>query len=220
MTVAELQSLDCGTLKNEKFKKQISVPGTKLITLPEFFVFVKKQKEKFNYEPNFNVELIYHDGASEKHKQLAAQIMVKTIEDADLVDRTVVQSFSIDILSYVKKLNPKIKTSALFNPGYIKGFFMLVFGTQADRMELIEKSKKVNADIISPHYVYVTDKFVQVCHNKGLAVIPWTVNKEKDIVKMLNLGVDGIISDYPDLLRSLYDNWKVKKMKRTPASSN
>ncbi|TET83979.1 MAG: hypothetical protein E3J46_11465, partial [Desulfobacteraceae bacterium] len=51
-------------------------------------------------------------------------------------------------------------------------------------------------------------KFVTQCHEKKIEVLPWTVNDEEDIVKLLNCGVDGIISDYPNKLYRVYIQWK------------
>jgi len=51
---------------------------------------------------------------------------------------------------------------------------------------------------------------VKACHEKSIKLIPWTVNEEEDMVRLLDLGVDGIITDYPDLL---FD--EVEKQKRS-----
>ena len=51
----------------------------------------------------------------------------------------------------------------------------------------------------SPHYKTVTGETVQACHQQGMAIVPWTVNTKADIKHLVQLGVDGIISDYPNL---------------------
>jgi glycerophosphoryl diester phosphodiesterase len=133
--------------------------------------------------------------------------MVNTIETAGMVDRTTVQSFIIEILPEIKKLNSKLKTSALFQPTRFQKIKMKL-GLNANRSAIIEKTTKVDADIISPYYLYVTPKFVTQCHEKKVEVLPWTVNDEEKIVKLLNCGVDGIISDYPNKLYRVYIQWK------------
>jgi glycerophosphoryl diester phosphodiesterase len=52
---------------------------------------------------------------------------------------------------------------------------------------------------ISPAFQLVTAEYVEACHRLGVKVLPWTVNDRETIVRLKNLGVDGIISDYPDL---------------------
>ncbi|MBL4585457.1 MAG: hypothetical protein JKX84_00150 [Flavobacteriales bacterium] len=49
----------------------------------------------------------------------------------------------------------------------------------------------------------VNEQLVRACHKNGIRLIPWTVNGEEDMVRLLNLGVDGIITDYPDIALTL-----------------
>ena len=53
--------------------------------------------------------------------------------------------------------------------------------------------------IYSPYYKTVTDETVKLCHEKGMKIIPWTVNTKPEIETLVKLGVDGIITDYPNL---------------------
>lgn len=62
-------------------------------------------------------------------------------------------------------------------------------------------AQSMKADSIMPFYEFLNGEFVQDAHQRGLKVIAWTVNRPEDIKKMLNIGVDGIISNYPDRLR-------------------
>jgi glycerophosphoryl diester phosphodiesterase len=57
--------------------------------------------------------------------------------------------------------------------------------------------------IYSPHYSLVTDKLIQRCHEKGIKIIPWTVNELDEMRKLKTMKVDGLISDYPDLFQEL-----------------
>ncbi len=56
----------------------------------------------------------------------------------------------------------------------------------------------LKADVFSPAYLLVTKKMVKQCHNKGIKIVPWTVNETKAMLKLMKLGVDGIITDYPN----------------------
>jgi glycerophosphoryl diester phosphodiesterase len=60
------------------------------------------------------------------------------------------------------------------------------------------------ADIYSPHYSLVTTELVQQCHSRNMKLIPWTVNDKVTIDKLRAMGVDGIISDYPNLFDIRY----------------
>jgi len=209
LTVSEIKKLDCGAVKNDKFPEQVPVKNTRLVTLSEFFDFVKKYEQDHpEKQPSgFNIETKFGESHSKEEVLETAKIMVNTIETAGMVDRTTVQSFVIEILPEIKKLNSKLKTSALFQPTRFQRIKMLL-GLNANRSEIIEKTTKVDADIISPYYLYVTPEFVTQCHEKKIDVLPWAVNDEEKIVKLLNCGVDGIISDYPDKLYRIYIQWK------------
>jgi len=61
-------------------------------------------------------------------------------------------------------------------------------------------AQSMKADTIMPLYEFLNDEFVKDAHQRGLKVMTWTVNRPEDIKKMLNIGVDGIISNYPDRL--------------------
>jgi glycerophosphoryl diester phosphodiesterase len=57
--------------------------------------------------------------------------------------------------------------------------------------------------IYSPHYSLVDKALVQRCRKSGVQLVPWTVNNKKEMAVLKKLGVDGIISDYPDLFTGL-----------------
>jgi glycerophosphoryl diester phosphodiesterase len=57
--------------------------------------------------------------------------------------------------------------------------------------------------IYSPAYQLVTQQLVKKCHSKGMQIIPWTVNDTSTMKRLIDWGVDGIISDYPNLLVAL-----------------
>ena len=56
--------------------------------------------------------------------------------------------------------------------------------------------------VYSPNHSLVDEELVKQCHDKGMKIIPWTVNDKKQINKLRKMGVDGIITDYPDLFRN------------------
>ncbi|MDA3917291.1 MAG: glycerophosphodiester phosphodiesterase family protein [Deltaproteobacteria bacterium] len=122
MTVEDLKKLDCGSLVNEKFPEQTPVPGTKLISLPEFFDFVKQYEANHPDIPKlrFNVETKFEPAPNQEYLEKFADTMVKFIEDADVVDRTTVQSFVLEVLPMIKKRNPKLQTSFSFKPAIKK----------------------------------------------------------------------------------------------------
>ncbi|PJZ25815.1 glycerophosphodiester phosphodiesterase [Leptospira hartskeerlii] len=209
LTLAELKELDCGTKKNPKFPEQISVPGTELLTIQEFFEKVQtwERTGKRKVIPKFNIETKFpNDEQSQVSNEILeahVSLLIKAIETAKVVDRSTIQSFYLPALSLVKKKNPKIQTSALFSLTYPQGAAMK-FGFGGSRRELVlNQTKELKADIISPYFLFVTDEFVSKAHSLGIKVIPWTVNETQEMERLIKAGVDGIITDYPDRLNSV-----------------
>jgi glycerophosphoryl diester phosphodiesterase len=58
-------------------------------------------------------------------------------------------------------------------------------------------------DIYSPYYLMVDKKLVDQCHTRQMKLVPWTVNDVKSMRRLIRLGVDGIITDYPDMIREV-----------------
>jgi glycerophosphoryl diester phosphodiesterase len=127
--------------------------------------------------------------------------------------RTTIQSFDWRTLVMVRRLAPEIATVALTDqqpgedtmeigkPGaspWLGGFDVDDYGGSVPKTV-----KAIGAKVWSPHALDLDQRLVAEAHALGLAVIPWTINDPKDMQSLIALGVDGIISDRPDLLRSV-----------------
>ncbi len=208
LTVAQLKQLDCGVLKHGDFSEQVPRPGTRLITLSEFFRAVKEyeKKNKSALPVMFNIEAKFPKGAAPDAAELRlfAATLLKQIKEAGVEKRTTLQSFRIEILPVIKELNPAMRTSALFEPSKWQGLRMYLGLGSGIRRDIIDAAVAARADIISPYKLYANNDFVRDAHARGLAVIPWTVNDPSEIEALLARGVDGIISDYPDRLAAVW----------------
>ena len=204
LTVAQLKQFDCGTLKNARFPKQQPVPGTRLSTLDELFAHVRSLESKnprlANLKYNIESKFEYNTETSPQELTATARAMIRAIKSAGLQKRVTVQSFKLEYLSVIRKLAPEIRISALFVPRNWRAKRQ----PDADGDAILEKTKKLGAEIVSPHYSFVSPRFVHRAHRMGIAVIPWTVNDADTIRRMLETGVDGVISDYPDVLYKVH----------------
>jgi glycerophosphoryl diester phosphodiesterase len=97
----------------------------------------------------------------------------------------IVSSFQRTELKDICKLNPNLQLAVL---------------TQASVTEALSFAKEIKAYAIHPNYTLLTKSNVIKAKNLGYKVTTWTVNEFSDIESVKNLGVDGIISDYPDRL--------------------
>jgi glycerophosphoryl diester phosphodiesterase len=69
--------------------------------------------------------------------------------------------------------------------------------------DYVKAAKAVHADIVSPYFREVTPGVVKEAHALGMKVVPWTVNTKEEMIKLIDMGVDGIISDRPDILKQV-----------------
>jgi len=128
-----------------------------------------------------------------------------------LSDRTVVQSFDFGALKEMKRLDPTVATSCLTiergqddnvqagRPGaspWLGGLDIDDFNGNLPALV-----KKTGCQIWAPFFRDASDARIKAAHDLGLKVVVWTVNAPTDIASMLDRGVDGIISDYPDRVR-------------------
>ena len=104
----------------------------------------------------------------------------------NLGDRLVVQSFDIRSLEYIHQHYPEVELSFLTE--------------DEEEISQILASLSFRPRWWSPHFSKVTRENVAYCHALGIKVVPWTVDEENDIARMVSCGVDAIISNYPDRL--------------------
>ena len=111
-------------------------------------------------------------------------MVVNVIKNKKILERTTVQSFDFRVLKYINKNYPEMALSVLVSENYnpLKNLYDLGF----------------HPDIYSPNYKYLNKEDLELLKQKKIKIIPWTVNSYSDIAKILNLDIDGIISDYPE----------------------
>ncbi|MGY3213952.1 glycerophosphodiester phosphodiesterase family protein [Mucilaginibacter sp. HD30] len=147
--------------------------------------YAKQQKRPL---PQYNIETktspagdnILHPAPEEFVEKLMEVILSKKIDQ-----RVIIQSFDTRTLEIIHKKYPKIPTSYLVDTKDLKGNLAKLSFTPA---------------IYSPDYKVIDESIIKECHDLNIRVIPWTVNKPADIQKLKDWGIDGIISDYPNLL--------------------
>ena len=191
LTIAELRNIDCGSKPNPKFEKQKQVPGTWIPTLDQVFQMVKNSKLPNSKNIFFNIETKSNPKfpKAQPNPALFARLVLDVVKKYGFEDRVTIQSFDHRTLLEVKKQAPNIKLAALF------------FEKPNDWIEATQLAK---SDIVSPYFKLITKEDVQKIQAAGLKVIPWTANTENEWQKLIDLGVDGIITDDPKpLLKKL-----------------
>jgi len=190
MTYAETQQYDVGMKTNPRFLQQQKMKATKpllsqVIDSAEAFAVSRHLALPF-----YNIETktqpltdnIFHPAPDE-----FVTLLVKVIIEKKIADRVIIQSFDPRTLQIIHSKYPDIKTALL-----IEGF---------DKRSLDDQLKQLGflPTIYSPAYQLVNEPLLQACHQKNIKVIAWTVNDKNEIARLKQLGVDGIISDFPNL---------------------
>ena len=233
MTVDELKKFDvgvmdpnCGEYYDLHGKTQFTYDA-KIPTLEELMQLIQSYGDK-NIVLNIETKS-YPDPASAGYKNNAdpkkfVEVFNNIVKKYDMEDRVVLQSFDWQTLIEMKKLNPNISTSALWQE-------QPSWGRDSESLRRYEKKKSpwlggldikdyqgnpvkaahaIGADIISPYYTEISKQDVDEAHSLGMKVVLWTVNNEKDMNMLLDMGVDGIISDKPWLLKQVLEKRNIK----------
>ncbi len=189
MTAADIAKCDCGSRGSPRFPRQEKIKTHKP-TLPELVEAVKKYcTEKNRTLPRFNIEIKSQPDYDEKKTPSVstfAKLAVEALKVLKIKELSTIQSFDPRALEAVKKLDPSVSS------------VLLVENLMSLEKNLARLTFK--PDVYSPYFKLLGKKTVDSCHAKGIKVVPWTVNDTTDMRNLINLGVDGIITDYPDLI--------------------
>jgi len=199
-----------GSAYAAQFPDQRAVPETPIPTLSEVFNLVRKSGDS-HARLNIETKIDPNHPEQSPDPQRFVTLLLGLLDQEKFSDRVMVQSFDWRTLQLVQKLAPAIPTVYLTRqngPGatvspdkasdWTAGFNPADYGNSLPRT-----IKAAGGAIWSPFFGDVDSERISESHRLGLSVVVWTVNKPADMARMIDLGVDGIISDHPDLLRKV-----------------
>ena len=212
LTFDELQKYDVGRLKPgtkyaRDFPDQQPVDGTRVPRLADLFDLVRKSG---NARVGFDCEtkVAPDDRAATLPPEEFARRVVAEIRKAGMQDRLMIQSFDWSTLQVVQKEAPEIRTMYLSSPRTLKPAAdgtpsPWLAGFAPERYGSVPKAvKAAGGKIWAPNQTFLTPELLAEARSLGIVVIPWTVNDPAMMAKLLDMGVDGIISDRPDLVQA------------------
>jgi len=187
MTYEQVRLFDCGSKEYKSYPKQEKVSVYKpllseMITETEMHI-----RESTGYPVHYNIEIKSNESDDNIYQPEPAEfskLVYEVIEGRLPWDRVNIQSFDVRVLQYWHE-NYKSVTLAY-----------LVENNQSLKDNLEKLGFK--PDIYSPGYWNFKKEDVELLHSMGIMVIPWTVNKTEDMIRLRDWGVDGLITDYPD----------------------
>ena len=190
MTYDQVKTFDVGLKPHPRFPRQEKIPAIKPLlsdvvdSVRQYMMTRRRPFPRYNIETKTNPEF---DGVFHPKPEEFVDLLMEVITKEGIADFVTIQSFDSRTLQYLHRKYPSIQTALLIEEG--------------DKRKLDEQVTTLGftPSIYSPAYQLVTDKLVQQCHRQNMKIIPWTVNTKEEIEKLKTMGVDGIITDYPDL---------------------
>ena len=186
---SELIKFDCGSKPHPRFPQQQKLKVHKPL-LEEVIDSTEHYAAQKKLAPLYNIEIksvaatdkVFHPAPDE-----FAELVVGILETEEIIDRTTIQCFDVRTLQYLHKNYPEITLA------------LLVENTNSpeENLELLG----FTPNIYSPEYILVDEHLMTLAHNKHMKVLPWTVNTTEEAQRLIGLGVDGIITDYPNLFK-------------------
>jgi glycerophosphoryl diester phosphodiesterase len=215
LSLAQIKTLDCGFIQLKGYPEQDVIEGNRIAELKDVFQLVRDADAK---KVRFNIETKVEDGRSGGDGMVAlTKAVITEINTAGMAERSTLQSFDWSSLNLAKTLAPQLPLAALSSgdawlevgkPGASPNLGGIDIDTYGG--SLAKAAAAQGYDIISPTFRSVTPQMIADAHESGVAVLPWTVNATADMEQLMDLGVDGIISDYPTRLRTVMEERGLK----------
>jgi glycerophosphoryl diester phosphodiesterase len=193
MNYADIRAFDVGSKINPAFPKQqklrtyMPLLGELIDSVESYTAAKKVPPVIYNIEIKANPQ---YDGVYQPEPATLVKQVMAVVNSRQLApNRFYIQSFDIRQIQQVHQQYPEV-----------------VIGFLTDKKDTFEENlNKIGFEphIYSPHYKLVTPELVQKCHARGIKCVPWTVNTLDEMKTLKQMGVDGIITDYPDLFSQL-----------------
>lgn len=190
MTYEEVQQFDVGMKPHPRFPQQIKMAVTKPLLRTLFDTVAVYVRERNMPRPFFNIEtksLPHSDNVYHPTPDVFVDELMAVIREKKMEPWVTIQSFDFRTLQYLHKHYPEMRTA------------MLIEDNDGRTLQQQLEALGFVPAVYSPHYTLVTPGLVSACRTKGMKLIPWTVNKKEEMLRLRTMGVDGIITDYPNL---------------------
>ena len=227
MNLAEVQQYDMGVMNpaaggyyDLHGKTQIATPGAQMPTLEQVFELANAYGNKkviFNIETKSYADPEDPYYANTPDPDVFVEKVYEVVKKYNMQDRVTIQSFDWRTLKAMKAIAPELTLVALSSeqPSWGKSGMYLRLGEKDPSPHLgglnindfkgdyVKAAKEIGADVVSPYFKELSPDLIDEAHALGMKVVPWTVNSPKDMEMLLAMGVDGMISDQPWVLRDV-----------------
>ncbi|MFC0036778.1 glycerophosphodiester phosphodiesterase family protein [Actinomadura rayongensis] len=223
LTLAQIKTLDCGYQQLPGFPEQEVVRGFRMAELKDVLNLVKSYRAK---QVTLNIETKVEAGAPEQTapRELFVRRVFEEIHASGIEDQVTIQSFDWGALKVMHRLAPSWPLVALTNYDFLQvgkpGASPWLGGLDADDFDgdFVRAAASIpgvralspvygfpqNGKIGDPNFrFYVSPAMLAEAHARRLKVVPWTCDDPATVEALIDMGVDGIITDYPDRVRKI-----------------
>ncbi len=194
LTYRETAAYDVGKKPHPSFPQQARIGAVKplledvIMEGERYCKTAPRRPLRYNIETKCNPA---GDGIYHPAPKVFIDLLLPILRRSRIAHRTTIQSFDMRPLQYLHQVAPEIATALLVEDNDTASL-----QSQLERLGF-------TPSIYSPHHSLVNGELVAACHAKGMQIIPWTVNDIEVMRTLKGLGVDGLISDYPNLYKDL-----------------
>ena len=192
MDYEQVKKFDVGSKIHARFPGQMKFKAYKPLLSETIDAVEAYVKEHRLAKPVYSIETkTIKNGDNEFHPEPAefVELIMDVVNAKKIAKRVIIESFDMRTLQYLHEKYPKVKTSLLID--------------EKEPFEDYIDKLGFNPTIYSPYSVLVGKGLVDRCHEMGIKIIPWTVNTVKDLRYFMSLGVDGVITDFPNLMNQV-----------------
>lgn len=190
MNYEEVKAWDVGVKPHPRFPRQQKMKAVKPLLSDLIDSVNQHMMASRRPHPYYNIETkslpagdnIFHPAPAE-----FVELLMGVIKEKQLEEKVIIQSFDFRTLQYLHQHYPAIRTAMLID--------------EDDKRSLEEQLRALGftPTIFSPHHSLLNPAVIEKCRQKNILVVPWTVNDKPTIERLKEWGVNGVISDYPDL---------------------
>jgi len=192
MTLEEIYAFDCGSKKHPSFLEQEKMRVNKPSLNEVVLIIEREVKTRKIPQVFYNIETKSTpkgDNIFHPRPKVFAELLYKTLQELQILDRVFIQSFDVRTLQEFRKIDTEIPLVLLIENG-------LSFEENLEKLAFTPA-------VYSPYYELVTKELITKCKEKNIKITPWTVNEKSDMKKLKEMGVDGLITDYPNRYREI-----------------
>lgn len=216
LTWAQVQTLDCGK-QLPKFPKAEVVKANKIIQLDDVFALTARRGADVYF--NIETKLEAENREQSATPQEFVDAIFAVVDKHHMNARVLIQSFDWRSLPLVRARDPKVPLVLLWDETTWLAGSKWTEPVSYDSVggDIIKAAQQLNVSVLSPGYsvpygqtaadvsfkLVADAAFITKAHDAGMRVVPWTINDKATMAAQMDAGADGIITDYPTMLREL-----------------